>query len=356
MHVGGDHLGHWFSLPLRGHVSHAVDRVEVEAVVLDMVSVDLVRGHPSCVGSYDIPAERFDPLSGSPGGDGSVGVTGEEHEVVFVFKDLIDPHRCLVLVVVHEFLVIGAHAPGLDSGWDVQGSSELWLVHVGGNVVSENFLFVGKVLHPWSVLSHSVSSHILLFFSVNDDSGLSLVLLKGNCVSIIDWSVQVIPVVLSCKINDGIQSIRADLRKIIICSALIIKAVVAVVSLVCFQPLLWDHVEIEDSIWECWPHIEFPISGTISYHSSVKINVSECWVVHSSQVVLVNLPSKVWSVNTSVTLSRYPQFVALKLWELRVPVLKSVKCILRLRHIIMLPGHVGLGYGISNTSWTFNVK
>jgi len=79
------------------------------------------------------------------------------------------------------------------------------------------------------------------------------------------------------------------------------------------------------------------------------------WIVDCSQVVLVNLPGEIWSVYSSVTFSRYPQFIIHELWELLIPMLQGMESIFGLRHIIVLPGLVILGNGISHTSWTFNV-
>lgn len=73
-------------------------------------------------------------------------------------------------------------------------------------------------------------------------------------------------------------------------------------------------------------------------------------------VVLVDLPRKIWNVNSSITFSGDEQLVILILWVFDIELLESGKGILRLRHIIMVQCFLGSGNGVTNTSWGLNVE
>ena len=62
-------------------------------------------------------------------------------------------------------------------------------------------------------------------------------------------------------------------------------------------------------------NIVSPVSGSISNHKSFKWDVEFLWSEFSLEVILINLPRKVWYIDSSVTLSRDKELVSLELWE-----------------------------------------
>lgn len=110
----------------------------------------------------------------------------------------------------------------------------------------------------------------------------------------------------------------------------------AVVAFVLLEKSSRNEVKVESSLGEGGHAVDVPVGETISYHSTCKRDVVECWVKCSLQVVLIDLPSEVRYINSSVTFTTYEKFVSFEFRELSVPKLKGSNGVLRLDHVIGL--------------------
>lgn len=137
------------------------------------------------------------------------------------------------------------------------------------------------------------------------------------------------------------------------CRPDIIQVNMAVVSLKSFKKTSGDSVEVEDSPGEGRHAINSPVSQPIAYHGSCQVNVVKRGIEFSLEIVLVDLPSKVRHVDSSITLSTHEELVFLEFRELGVPDFESVDGVLRLDHIV--GGHVLVGRSerVADTSRTF---
>jgi len=95
-----------------------------------------------------------------------------------------------------------------------------------------------------------------------------------------------------------------------------------------------------------------PASAAVANHHSFQVNVVKRSVEFGLQVVLVDLPSKVRHIDSSVTFSTNKELVSLELREFGVPNFESVDGVLRLDHIVSLHVLVGLSERVSDTSRT----
>lgn len=153
MNPSEDHVLDWLTSPLWGHVANTLYGDEVKTIVLLNVTRDLAVCEPRSPFFLNGPAEHLNPLLGAVGGDCAISVARVEHDACLVLEDGVDPHRALVQLVVVN--CISALGPGLNFGWNVECLTDILSIHVVGEVVSENGLFVfseGAGFEPWSVL------------------------------------------------------------------------------------------------------------------------------------------------------------------------------------------------------------
>ena len=102
-------------------------------------------------------------------------------------------------------------------------------------------------------------------------------------------------------------------------------------AVVCFKIVehLWrNDVEISDGSWETWLHIDIPVGGSIAYHHTSEVNFKSVILESSLLVILVNLPGKVWNVDSTIAFTRDKQLVGKVFWEFSKPLFKSSKSVL----------------------------
>lgn len=94
---------------------------------------------------------------------------------------------------------------------------------------------------------------------------------------------------------------------------------------VLIKQFLGNHIEIAESLGEARHHIDIPVGRTISDHNTSKRNCSQLVTEGSLQVVLVDLPSKVGHVNSTVGFTTDVNRVRVELREFSQPVLEGGK-------------------------------
>jgi len=163
-------------------------------------------------------------------------------------------------------------------------------------------------------------------------------------------SEKIIPIELVCESHDHV--------KFVITSSLIscwghcaVEEIDTVHVVVGLPKTMWNKIELIDNIWEAREHIVFPISSTISNDET--LNVISCFVFDfSDNVMLVDLPCQIRSIDTTITFTRDEKRVWLESIKEYIEFFKCSKSIFRSNHIII--DHFFLGYvpwGESNTSW-----
>lgn len=126
-----DQLCHILALPLRRHVSHAVNGSESKVVVLDYVSGDLVIGGPCSPVLGDAPALLGDPLSGTKGGYCAVCVSGVVHQAIAVLlHSRIDPDGAFSETLVGVVNLIVTLLIGWEVAWNVKSQPDIFAVEV----------------------------------------------------------------------------------------------------------------------------------------------------------------------------------------------------------------------------------
>ena len=117
-----------------------------------------------------------------------------------------------------------------------------------------------------------------------------------------------------------------------------------------------DDVEVVDDVGEGGRDVDVPIGRTVAYNETLKVVALSLLVNVDKLVVLVDLPSEVGDVDTSVALTGDIERVVKELGEAAVEILHGSKGVLGLSHIIVnsvLRVHTD---GVSNTSRALDIK
>ena len=140
------------------------------------------------------------------------------------------------------------------------------------------------------------------------------------------------------------------------------EVVFASILLELIQPWLWYQAELGDSRRDARGIVIKPVGGAVAYHCTNEVYLHG-WAWSSAvedvelQVALVNLPSKIWDVKTSVALSRNKQRIVGVFRELFVKLLQSNECIFRRAHVRVLDVVTVIGHDrIPDAGWRFNIK
>jgi hypothetical protein len=94
---------------------------------------------------------------------------------------------------------------------------------------------------------------------------------------------------------------------------------VAVISLKIVEHLRRNDIEIADSSWEAWLNIDIPVSGSVTHHHTGKVYFKSVTLERGLLIILINLPSEVRYINSTIALTRDKQLVGQVLWELSKP-------------------------------------
>lgn len=249
----GEELGDVLAFPLRGHMSHTVDRGEVHAIVADEVAGDLVVREPRCPGLLNGPAKHRDPAASTVGGHGAIGITRIEEDLVAVLlHDLVDPVGALILIRVVLIDGIVALEPSLDVVGDVERASHVNTVGIVSKVVSKEG--VSRVLKnalgdtlsdPRCVLLIGVAGSVSLelLADLNSTGALSLggaLLEKATARN--HLSEEIVPVETVPQIVDIVPSILANLRGAR--RLKVIEVIDAVVVVIGIKQALGDKVKV----------------------------------------------------------------------------------------------------------------
>jgi len=104
----------------------------------------------------------------------------------------------------------------------------------------------------------------------------------------------------------------------------------------------WNQVEVFNDIWEAWHDIMIPIGSTVANNETFQIDDHLIGIIRPNLcklVVLVNLPSQIRRVNTTIAFTWNEKWIISSsgsvLWELRIPLPKSKIGVLRLNHVIV---------------------
>ena len=122
------------------------------------------------------------------------------------------------------------------------------------------------------------------------------------------------------------------------------------------EKLLVNDVEVVNNLRVGRGNIHIPVGSSISNNVTLKVVLLPRGLEGSSLIPLMNLPSKVGNIDTSIALTRDVKGVSQILGEVSVPVLESSEGILRYRHIILVLIFCGVSPGESNASRALNVK
>ena len=220
-------------------MANTLDCDKVEAIVAFDISANLTVCHPWAPFIDDVPAEVFDPLLGTICWNCTIGVTRVEHHSVLALEDVIDPDGTLGLTVVLEFR--RAFFPDFCFAWDVEGLTCLLHVHVIRDEVSKKrAIDVLKMLNPWGVLLHGVTTLVGSFFAINDGGTIAGFVLKKRT-----WpvdSVEIIPVEFAGELlvsgNNSVTLWTHLFWKDIM------EGIEAAFILPFFQELLWNDIEV----------------------------------------------------------------------------------------------------------------
>jgi hypothetical protein len=98
---------------------------------------------------------------------------------------------------------------------------------------------------------------------------------------------------------------------------------VAVVGFKIVEHLWRNNVKVSDGSREAWLNIDTPVSGSISYHHTGKVDFKSVTLKGSLLVILIDLPGEVWNINSTIAFTRDEQLVGEVFWELSKPLLKG---------------------------------
>jgi hypothetical protein len=118
-----------------------------------------------------------------------------------------------------------------------------------------------------------------------------------------------------------VPGILADLG--VGCWLQIVEVVLAIIVSVSIQQRLRNDVKVKDNFRERFRNINFPIGSSVSNDEPFEVNLQQVRINDSLLVVLMNLPCKVWYINSSVAFSRYIEVVLLIFWEVCIPFFQS---------------------------------
>jgi len=283
-------------------MANTLDGDEVEAVVLLDVAGHLTLGEPWTPVFLNSPVETLDPLLRAIGWNGTISVTGVLHDTGLVTEDWVDPQRALIQLVVVD--LTSAFRPGLYIIWDVECSTHISSIHVVREVVSQDWLFLMAegVEGPRSVLRHGKTSLELTHLISNDGiasaallADLSRRFKKRFWVSV---SVQIINVQLCHQLLDLSPGLQAHWWVAGVWESWI-TVEFAIVCLHGVEKALWNDVKVVQSLWQGWVSVHIPVSATIANHHTLDVDSFFAFIL-GSLVMLVNLPGKVWNIDTGI--------------------------------------------------------
>lgn len=125
----------------------------------------------------------------------------------------------------------------------------------------------------------------------------------------------------------------------------------AVIFLHGIKKFVRNEIEATSGLWNNWGIVIFPFGGTIANDETLEVITIFSFFHLVLFVVLVDLPSEIWSINTSIGLTSHKEVVVFVFWELDVPLLESFESIFRDTHVVMFHVLGCIGDGESNTSW-----
>jgi len=211
--------------------------------------------------------------------------------------------------------------------------------------------------NPRSILSKCVTCLISLIVISNLNSSQSALFWSALLQNSAIWdnlSEEIIPVQSVPKFIDLVPSISADSC---VCRWFqVVEIIWAFIIIVCVKKRLCHEIKVVHNFREWLWDIYFPISGTISNYEALKIKLSLCLLNSNKKIVLMNLPSKVRHVNSSITFTWDVEVIICPLWETCIEVSKCGKGINRLCHIIMNTIVWIVTHWITNTCRAFNIE
>ena len=178
----------------------------------------------------------------------------------------------------------------------------------------------------------SLGHATLVVSSLAIDDGLTLAVDGGLRGQIVVLSVEIIPVEGTGELLHALGHSNA-LRGLGSRSH-IVEVSSATLLLPVSEQTLLDDLEVSKSLWERGPNIVAPVGSSISNHGTTKVDLWELIVELSLEIVLVDLPCKIWNIDSTVRLTRDVELI----WqELRIffePALECSDCVMRLDHVV----------------------
>lgn len=211
--------------------------------------------------------------------------------------------------------------------------------------------------NPRSILSKCVTCLISLIVISNLNSSQSALFWSALLQNSAIWdnlSEEIIPVQSVPKFIDLVPSISADSG---VCRWFqVVEIIWAIIIIVCVKKRLCHEIKVVHNFREWLWDIYFPISGTISNYEALKIKLSLCLLNSNKKIVLMNLPSKIGSIDASIALSWNIKIISKIFREIFVKIQYCGKGVLRLWHIIVLIVWWCISNRKAYTSWTFYIK
>jgi hypothetical protein len=102
----------------------------------------------------------------------------------------------------------------------------------------------------------------------------------------------------------------------------------AVVGFKIIEHLWRNDVEISDCSREARLNINIPVCRSITNHHTGEVHFKSVTLKSGLLIVLIDLPSEVWNINSTVAFTRDEQLIWEILWEFSKPLLKSGKSVL----------------------------
>ena len=131
MHPAHNELGNFLAFPLWCQMTSTMNSSEVEAFVADLETGYLTVGVPGSPGLLDGPVKHLNPSAGAISGDGTIGISRVEEDLVAVLlEDFVYPEGSFELISVVHVNVIVALLPSLNVVWNVNGPSNVLTVSI----------------------------------------------------------------------------------------------------------------------------------------------------------------------------------------------------------------------------------
>ena len=310
---------------MRSHVAGAVNGTEGEVALIGLpVASDLTLVVVGCPLAVDSPVKRFDPVLGSNGWDGTIGITRVVQHLDLALELLVDPLGGLWL---RDIVPPGsrlAEIPSLDVLRNVHGGTDLVTVHVveESGAKGARREFVGAHLlaleEPWGVVSSSDISLVLAlalatFIEVREVEILMLSLRVRSStpacaedVVDVDFGDEIVE--LHVKVDALIRD-TDHVRHVPVA----VEGNELVVHLLAHERVPVRHVDKGSG------GVVLPVGNTVSNSETLDVGLENVVILSVLLLMLDEVVGKIWDIDASIRLTRDVKLIISELRESSVP-------------------------------------